>query len=72
MIPFLNLKAINARYREELLEALTRVLDSGWYILGSEVSRFEQEFSSYCGVKHTIGVANGLDALTLILRGYRN
>jgi len=70
MIPFLNLKNINNRYREELLSALARVVDSGWYILGDEVEKFEREYSEYCGVKHTIGVANGLDALRLILRAY--
>jgi dTDP-4-amino-4,6-dideoxygalactose transaminase len=70
MIPFLNLKNINAQYRAELIEALTRVIDSGWYILGDEVNRFEEAFSDYCGVKFTIGVANGLDALTLIFRAY--
>jgi len=70
MIPFLNLKSINALYRDQLLTAMTRVVDSGWFILGEEVRRFESEFSQYCGVQHTIGVANGLDALTLIFRAY--
>lgn len=71
MIPFLNLKSINAQYREELIEACTRVIDSGWYIQGNECKNFEEEFSAYCGVQYCIGVANGLDALTLILRGYK-
>ena len=71
MIPFLDLKAINAQYRQELNEAMTRVLDSGWYILGKEVDDFEKEFASYCGVTHCIGVANGLDALILILQAYK-
>jgi len=71
MIKFLDLKAINLQYRDELLEAFTRVLDSGWYILGDEVAKFEQEFAEYCGVQHAIGVANGLDALTLIIRAYK-
>ena len=70
MIPFLDLKAINAQYREELIEACTKVIDSGWYIQGSECKAFEKEFSFYCGTKYAIGVANGLDALTLILRAY--
>ena len=70
MIPFLSLQRINAAYRGELLEALARVVDSGWYILGEEGQRFEAQFAAYCGVKHAIGVANGLDALKLILRGY--
>jgi len=70
MIPFLDLKTINAQYREELIEACTKVLDSGWYIQGNECKAFEKEFAKYCGSKYAIGVANGLDALTLILRAY--
>jgi dTDP-4-amino-4,6-dideoxygalactose transaminase len=70
MIPFLNLKSINAQYRDEIIEAITRVIDSGWYILGDELARFEAAFSSYCGVKFALGVASGLDALTLIFRSY--
>lgn len=71
MIPFLDLKAINAQYRDELVAAATRVIDSGWYIQGTEVKAFEQEFAEYCGSKHCIGVANGLDALTLTLRAWK-
>ena len=71
MIPFLDLKKINAQYTDELKEACARVIDSGWYILGNEVKAFEQEFAEYCGVKHCLGVANGLDALTLIMRAYK-
>lgn len=71
MIPFLDLKAINAQYREDLIEAATRVIDSGWYIHGAEVSAFEREFADYCGAKHCIGVANGLDALILTLRAWK-
>lgn len=71
MIPFLDLKKLNAQYRDELIEVCTRVIDSGWYILGKEVEQFEKEFAEYCGVKHCIGVANGLDALILILRAYK-
>lgn len=71
MIPFLNLKAINGKYRDELVQAATGVIESGWYIQGSEVSKFEEEFAAYCGTKHCIGVANGLDALILILRAYK-
>ncbi|SEM88799.1 dTDP-4-amino-4,6-dideoxygalactose transaminase [Paenisporosarcina quisquiliarum] len=70
MIPFLNLKEINAQYAKELKEAASRVIDSGWYILGEEVTAFEKEFAEYCSVKHCIGVSNGLDALKLILRAY--
>lgn len=70
MIPFLDLQSVNAQYRAELIEACARVIDSGWYIGGSELTQFEQEFAAYCGVMHCIGVANGLDALTLTLRAW--
>jgi dTDP-4-amino-4,6-dideoxygalactose transaminase len=71
MIPFLDLKSINAQYREELIEAATRVIDSGWYIMGAELKAFEKEYAEYCGTKHCIGVANGLDALILVLRAWK-
>lgn len=71
MIPFLDLKALNAQYREDMIKACTRVIDSGWYIHGNECKAFEDEFAAYCGTKYCIGVANGLDALILILRGYK-
>jgi dTDP-4-amino-4,6-dideoxygalactose transaminase len=71
MIPFLDLKGLNAQYRDELIETCTKVIDSGWFIQGNECKEFEKEFAKYCGVKYTIGVANGLDALTLILRAYK-
>lgn len=71
MINFLDLKAINNQYQLELKEACARVIDSGWYIMGSELSAFEQEFSTFCGTKHAIGVANGLDALILALRAWK-
>lgn len=71
MINFLNLKQINKQYREELIEACTRVIDSGWYIGGSELAEFEKNFSAYCGTKYAIGVANGLDALILIIRAWK-
>ena len=70
MIKFLDLKKINERFRGEMDAAVKRVLDSGWYLLGKEVDRFEVDFASYCGVKHCIGVANGLDALNLIIKAY--
>jgi dTDP-4-amino-4,6-dideoxygalactose transaminase len=70
MIDFLSLKQVNAPHRQALQAALTRVLDSGWYVLGDEVEAFEREFAAYCGTRHCIGVANGLDALHLVLRGY--
>lgn len=71
MINFLDLKKINSQYRDELVEACARVIDSGWYIQGSEVKAFEQEFARWCGVEHCIGVANGLDALILTLRAWK-
>jgi dTDP-4-amino-4,6-dideoxygalactose transaminase len=70
MIKFLDLQKINNHYRSEIDEAIKKVLDSGWYILGEAVERFEKNFATYCGVKHCIGVSNGLDALILILRAY--
>jgi len=71
MIQFLDLKGINAQYRAELIDACTKVIDSGWYIQGNECKEFENEFAQYCGTKYAIGVANGLDALILILRAYK-
>lgn len=70
MIKFLDLKAINDSFEPELSQSIKRVLDSGWYLLGNEVNSFEQEYSEYVGTKHCIGVANGLDALRLILKAY--
>lgn len=69
-IPFLDLKSINARYRAELIEACTRVIDSGWYIGGQELQKFENDFATYCNTQQCIGVANGLDALVLTLRAW--
>lgn len=71
MIKFLDLYKINQNHKEELMKAFERVLDSGWYIMGTELKKFESDFASYCGVKHAIGVANGLDALILIIRAYK-
>lgn len=71
MVDFLNLKLVNEQYEKELLEACSRVIGSGWYIMGNELEGFEKEFAQYCGVKHAIGVANGLDALILILRAWK-
>lgn len=71
MINFLDLKAINAQYAAELKQAAARVIDSGWYIMGEELKAFEHEFAEYCGTKYAIGVANGLDALILVLRAWK-
>lgn len=70
MVEFLSLKRVNAPYEAAIQAAVARVVQSGWYILGEETLAFEQEFATYCGAKHCIGVGNGLDALSLILRGY--
>ena len=71
MIPFLDLKGINAQHRDALIAACTRVIDSGWYIAGNELEQFEQHFAAFCGTKSAIGVANGLDALILTLRAWK-
>ncbi|NNG45145.1 DegT/DnrJ/EryC1/StrS family aminotransferase [Pseudoalteromonas sp. NEC-BIFX-2020_002] len=71
MIPFLDLKEINAQYQQQLKEACSRVIDSGWYIMGNELEAFETEFAAYCGTRFAVGVANGLDALTLTLRAWK-
>ncbi|MBB1303740.1 DegT/DnrJ/EryC1/StrS family aminotransferase [Pseudoalteromonas sp. SR44-8] len=71
MIPFLDLAKVNAQYQQELKNACSRVIDTGWYIMGKELEAFETEFADYCGVKFAIGVANGLDALTLTLRAWK-
>ena len=68
MIPFLDLRAGYDELRPDIDAAISRVLDSGMYILGEEVAAFEREYAAYCGCKHAIGVANGLDALHLALR----
>lgn len=71
MIEFLSLKKINERHKQEFLTATEKVIDSGWFILGEQVKKFEDEFAEYCGTKYCIGVANGLDALILILEAYK-
>lgn len=70
-IRFLDLKAVNETYQLEIDDAIKRVLNSGWYLLGQEGESFENEFAEYCGANHCIGVANGMDALILILMAYR-
>jgi dTDP-4-amino-4,6-dideoxygalactose transaminase len=69
-IKFLDLKEITNRERGAITAAVRRVVDSGWYLLGTEAAGFEKEFAHYCGTKHCIGAANGLDALRLIMRAY--
>lgn len=70
MVKFLDLHAVNAPYRKEIDQAIAAVLDSGWYLLGNANKSFEQNFSNYCGVSGTACVANGLDALNLVIKGY--
>ena len=70
MIPFLELKRVTAAHSEEIHEAVARVIDSGWYLQGEENACFEREYAGFIGTKHCIGVANGLDALNWIFRGY--
>ena len=70
MIKFLDLKAINDSFEPDLSRVIQKVIDSGWYLLGNEVVSFELDFAKYIGTKYCIGVANGLDALRLILKAY--
>lgn len=69
-IPFLPLKDINLRDQDLLAQAMAEVLESGWYVRGQQCQLFETEFANYCGTLHCVGVASGLDALTLILKGH--
>lgn len=70
MVKFLDLYKVNECYRPEIDAAIKNVLDSGWYLLGKQDEAFENNFAKYCGTKYCIGVANGLDALRLIIRAY--
>jgi len=70
-VPFLDLKAINARHAAELKAAAARVIDSGWYVLGEEVKAFEEEFAAWVGSPHCVGTSDGLSALILALRGWK-
>ncbi len=70
MIKFLDLQKINAQYEVELKQVASEVIDSGWYLMGEQLRQFENEFCSYVGTKHCIGVGNGLEALQIIFRAY--
>lgn len=70
MIEFLSLKKITEKYSDEIHDAVSRVIDSGWYLQGIENEMFEKNYGNFIGTNHCIGVANGLDALRLILKGY--
>jgi len=68
MIKFLDLQKINAQYAAELKQAAAEVIDSGWYLQGERVKQFETNLAHFFSIKHTIGVANVLDALLLIMK----
>ncbi|MGX8697284.1 MAG: DegT/DnrJ/EryC1/StrS family aminotransferase, partial [Prevotella sp.] len=70
MIKFLDLKAVNDRYADDIGQAVDSVLRSGWYLQGDAVRTFEDSYARFIGTRHCVGVANGLDALTLIYRAY--
>lgn len=70
-IPFLDYRAVNESYFDEIQTAIRRVLESGWYVLGNEVSSFETEYAAYTGTQHCVGVSSGLDALILILDAWK-
>ncbi len=70
VIPFLSLKDITSLHGNEIHEAISRVVDSGWYLQGEAVRNFEEEYAHFIGTQHCVSCANGLDALTLMLRAY--
>lgn len=70
MIKFLDLEKINNRFRDEIDRRIAKILDKGWYLQGEENDIFTQNFAKYCGTKYCVGVANGLDALNLIIKAY--
>ena len=70
-VPFLSLQKITDKYSDEINAAVTRVVNSGWYLQGKENETFEKNYAQYIGTRYCIGVANGLDALVLILRAYK-
>lgn len=69
-VPYYPLKRVVESYGQELQQATSRVVDSGWFIRGEECRKFEESFAEYCGAKYCVGVGNGLEALSLILKGY--
>ncbi len=71
MVKFLDLQAITAMHGDEIKAAVNRVIDSGWFLQGNENQQFELDYAKYIGTGHCVAVANGLDALKLILRGYK-
>ena len=71
MIKFLDLQAITMMHGDEIKAALNRVVESGWFLQSKENQQFEADYARYIGTTHCVAVANGLDALKLILRGYK-
>ncbi|MBD5447573.1 MAG: DegT/DnrJ/EryC1/StrS family aminotransferase [Treponema sp.] len=69
-VPFLSLKDVTDKYKDEIYSAALRVIDSGWYLQGEENARFEKDYAGYIGTEHCVGCANGLDALVWIFRAY--
>ncbi len=69
-VPFLSLKDVTEKYKDEIHEAALRVIDSGWYLQGNENEKFETDYANYIGSKYCVGCANGLDALVWIFRAY--
>ena len=69
-VPFLSLKSVTEKYKDEIHEAALKVIDSGWYLQGSANEEFEKNYSNYIGTKYCVGCANGLDALIWIFRAY--
>lgn len=69
-VPFFSLKDVNAAYGSRLSDAVQRVVETGWFIMGPELAAFEKEFAQYCGVAHCFGVGNGLEAIILLLKAY--
>ena len=68
MIKFLDLAKVNNRFRDEIDARIANILDKGWYLQGEENDKFAEHFAEYCGAKYALGVANGLDALSLIIK----
>ena len=71
MIEYLSLQKINALHEQEIVEAVGKVVRSGWYLHGQATERFERHYADFIGTRHCIGCGNGLDALTLIFRAYK-
>lgn len=71
MIKFLDIQKINLQYKDQFIKEIESVIDSGWFLMGEKKKNFEEQFAGYCGTKYCIGVANGFDALILILEAYK-